>query len=75
MTPALLDLAQARGEDLRWWTTIDQARRRPSTETLPPAAAAAILAREEDVWTFNERAQAFSRRHGFVTYNERLWLR
>jgi ribosomal protein S18 acetylase RimI-like enzyme len=28
-----------------------------------------------DVWSFNERAQAFFRRHGFETYNQRLWLR
>jgi ribosomal protein S18 acetylase RimI-like enzyme len=26
-----------------------------------------------DVWTFNEPAGAFFRRHGFVPYNERLW--
>jgi ribosomal protein S18 acetylase RimI-like enzyme len=26
-----------------------------------------------DVWTFNEDARAFFRRHGFVPYNERLW--
>ena len=28
-----------------------------------------------DVWSFNERAEAFFRRHGFAAYNERLWLR
>ena len=28
-----------------------------------------------DVWTFNEEARAFFRRHGFVAYNERLWCR
>jgi ribosomal protein S18 acetylase RimI-like enzyme len=28
-----------------------------------------------DVWTFNEAARAFFRRHGFVAYNERLWSR
>lgn len=28
-----------------------------------------------DVWSFNERAHAFFRRHGFQAYNERLWLR
>jgi len=28
-----------------------------------------------DVWSFNERAEAFFRRHGFEAYNERLWLR
>jgi len=28
-----------------------------------------------DVWSFNERAQNFFRRHGFEAYNERLWLR
>ena len=26
-----------------------------------------------DVWTFNEDARAFFRRHGFTPYNERLW--
>jgi ribosomal protein S18 acetylase RimI-like enzyme len=26
-----------------------------------------------DVWTFNEEARAFFRRHGFTAYNERLW--
>src|SRR5215813_9785552 len=28
-----------------------------------------------DVWSFNEAAQAFFRRHGFAPYNERLWSR
>lgn len=28
-----------------------------------------------DVWTFNEEARAFFRRHGFAAYNERLWSR
>jgi len=28
-----------------------------------------------DVWTFNQRAEAFFRRHGFEAYNQRLWLR
>jgi ribosomal protein S18 acetylase RimI-like enzyme len=28
-----------------------------------------------DVWTFNEAARAFFRRHGFVAYIERLWSR
>ena len=28
-----------------------------------------------DVWSFNERAEAFFLRHGFAAYNERLWLR
>jgi len=28
-----------------------------------------------DVWSFNERAHVFFRRHGFQAYNERLWLR
>jgi ribosomal protein S18 acetylase RimI-like enzyme len=28
-----------------------------------------------DVWTFNQRAEGFFRRHGFEAYNERLWLR
>jgi diamine N-acetyltransferase len=28
-----------------------------------------------DVWTFNEDARAFFRRHGFTPYNERLWNR
>jgi ribosomal protein S18 acetylase RimI-like enzyme len=28
-----------------------------------------------DVWTFNEDARAFFRRHGFTAYNERLWNR
>jgi ribosomal protein S18 acetylase RimI-like enzyme len=26
-----------------------------------------------DVWTFNEEARSFFRRHGFTSYNERLW--
>jgi ribosomal protein S18 acetylase RimI-like enzyme len=26
-----------------------------------------------DVWTFNEVARGFFRRHGFAAYNERLW--
>jgi ribosomal protein S18 acetylase RimI-like enzyme len=26
-----------------------------------------------DVWTFNDEARAFFRRHGFATFNERLW--
>jgi ribosomal protein S18 acetylase RimI-like enzyme len=26
-----------------------------------------------DVWTFNDEARAFFRRHGFASYNERLW--
>ncbi len=26
-----------------------------------------------DVWTFNDEARAFFRRHGFAAYNERLW--
>lgn len=28
-----------------------------------------------DVWTFNDEARAFFRRHGFAAYNERLWNR
>lgn len=28
-----------------------------------------------DVWAFNDGARAFFRRHGFATYNERLWRR
>src|SRR5215470_9669064 len=28
-----------------------------------------------DVWTFNEEARSFFRRHGFISYNERLWNR
>ena len=28
-----------------------------------------------DVWTFNDEARAFFRRHGFTAYNERLWSR
>jgi ribosomal protein S18 acetylase RimI-like enzyme len=28
-----------------------------------------------DVWSFNEEARAFFRRHGFAPYNERLWNR
>jgi ribosomal protein S18 acetylase RimI-like enzyme len=28
-----------------------------------------------DVWSFNEPARRFFRRHGFTTYNERLWNR
>jgi ribosomal protein S18 acetylase RimI-like enzyme len=28
-----------------------------------------------DVWTFNEEARSFFRRHGFTSYNERLWNR
>jgi len=28
-----------------------------------------------DVWTFNEEARAFFRRHGFAPYVERLWSR
>jgi diamine N-acetyltransferase len=28
-----------------------------------------------DVWTFNNEARAFFRRHGFAAYNERLWNR
>ena len=28
-----------------------------------------------DVWTFNEDARRFFRRHGFAAYNERLWNR
>ena len=28
-----------------------------------------------DVWTFNETARAFFRRHGFAAYIERLWSR
>jgi ribosomal protein S18 acetylase RimI-like enzyme len=28
-----------------------------------------------DVWTFNEGARAFFRRHGLSAYNERLWNR
>lgn len=28
-----------------------------------------------DVWSFNEDARAFFRRHGFDQYNERLWSR
>ncbi len=28
-----------------------------------------------DVWTFNEDARRFFRRHGFTAYNERLWNR
>jgi len=28
-----------------------------------------------DVWSFNEGASAFFRRHGFDPYNERLWSR
>jgi ribosomal protein S18 acetylase RimI-like enzyme len=26
-----------------------------------------------DVWTFNEEARAFFRRHGFTPFGERLW--
>ncbi len=28
-----------------------------------------------DVWTFNGKARAFFRRHGFEPYNERMWSR
>jgi ribosomal protein S18 acetylase RimI-like enzyme len=28
-----------------------------------------------DVWSFNDDARAFFRRHGFTPYNERLWSR
>jgi GNAT superfamily N-acetyltransferase len=28
-----------------------------------------------DVWSFNEEARRFFRRHGFTAYNERLWNR
>jgi diamine N-acetyltransferase len=28
-----------------------------------------------DVWTFNEAARAFFRRHGFAAHNERMWDR
>jgi ribosomal protein S18 acetylase RimI-like enzyme len=28
-----------------------------------------------DVWTFNDTARTFFRRHGFTPYNERLWNR
>src|SRR5262249_36519002 len=28
-----------------------------------------------DVWAFNDAARAFFQRHGFSTYNERLWNR
>jgi ribosomal protein S18 acetylase RimI-like enzyme len=28
-----------------------------------------------DVWSFNEGARAFFRRHGFMPYSERLWNR
>lgn len=28
-----------------------------------------------DVWMFNEDARSFFRRHGFTSYNERLWNR
>jgi GNAT superfamily N-acetyltransferase len=28
-----------------------------------------------DIWSFNEAARAFFRRHGLVTFNERLWNR
>jgi ribosomal protein S18 acetylase RimI-like enzyme len=28
-----------------------------------------------DVWSFNEAARSFFRRHGFTTFNERLWTR
>jgi ribosomal protein S18 acetylase RimI-like enzyme len=28
-----------------------------------------------DVWTFNEGARSFFQRHGFTSYNERMWNR
>ncbi len=54
----------------------------PSAETFPPLGAVRQAADDRDirqvaldVWSFNERAEAFFRRHGFEAYNERLWLR
>jgi ribosomal protein S18 acetylase RimI-like enzyme len=37
------------------------------------AADAGVALIGLDVWTFNEDARAFFRRHGFVPYVERLW--
>ena len=37
------------------------------------AAAAGVRLIALDVWTFNEEARGFFRRHGFAAYNERLW--
>jgi ribosomal protein S18 acetylase RimI-like enzyme len=37
------------------------------------AAEAGVKLIALDVWTFNEEARAFFRRHGFAAYNERLW--
>lgn len=42
---------------------------------LREAARARGIARVAlNVWTFNERARAFYRAHGFVPFQERLWL-
>jgi ribosomal protein S18 acetylase RimI-like enzyme len=39
------------------------------------AADAGVALVTLDVWTFNEDARAFFRRHGFAGYTERLWSR
>ncbi len=39
------------------------------------AAESGVALVELDVWTFNEAARAFFRRHGFAISNERLWSR
>ena len=37
------------------------------------AAEAGIALVALDVWTFNDAARAFFRRHGFAAYHERMW--
>jgi ribosomal protein S18 acetylase RimI-like enzyme len=39
------------------------------------AAEADVTLVALDVWTFNDEARAFFRRHGFAAYNERMWSR
>jgi GNAT superfamily N-acetyltransferase len=39
------------------------------------AAEIGITLTGADIWSFNDEARAFFRRHGFTTFNERLWAR
>lgn len=39
------------------------------------AAEIGITLMGADIWSFNDAARAFFRRHGFSTFNERLWTR
>jgi ribosomal protein S18 acetylase RimI-like enzyme len=57
----------------------DHRRRRVGSALIEAVRSAAneegITLLGADIWSFNDAARAFFRRHGFTTFNERLWSR